>query len=48
MCGKVTAFDKGTVDHKIPHSKGGFTTIENGQWLCIEDNLKKLAKLPES
>lgn len=47
ICGKVTPFDKGTVDHKIPHSKGGFTTMENGQWVCIPDNLKKLAKMPD-
>jgi hypothetical protein len=47
ICGKITPFDKGTVDHKIPHSKGGFTTIENGQWACIPCNLKKLAKMPD-
>ncbi len=46
ICGKPTPFDKGTVDHKIPHSKGGVTTVENGQWACIPDNLKKLAKMP--
>jgi len=46
MCSVPTPFDKGTVDHRIPHSKGGMTTIENGQWVCIPDNLKKLAKMP--
>jgi 5-methylcytosine-specific restriction endonuclease McrA len=45
ICRLHTAFDKGTVDHKVPHSKGGFTTIENGQWLCVPCNLKKLDKL---
>lgn len=45
ICGKKTPFDKGTVDHKLPHSKGGKTTIENGQWSCIECNLKKLNKM---
>ncbi len=45
MCHHHTNFDKGTVDHKVPHSKGGFTTIENGQWLCVPCNLKKLNKL---
>ena len=44
ICGKKTPFDKGTVDHKLPYSKGGRTTIENGQWLCIECNLKKSNK----
>lgn len=28
-------------DHVVPHSKGGATTIENGQALCPECNLKK-------
>ncbi len=28
-------------DHVIPHSKGGHTSLENGQALCIECNLKK-------
>lgn len=45
LCGKETPFDKGTADHRIPHSKGGRTTIENGQWSCISCNLKKLNKV---
>ena len=28
-------------DHKIPWSKGGHTTLENGQMLCREHNLEK-------
>ena len=43
-CKKKTAFEEGTVDHKIPHSKGGLTTIANGQWACIKCNLKKGAR----
>lgn len=44
LCGKKVGFEEGTVDHKIPHSKGGLTTIENGQWSCVPCNLKKLDK----
>ncbi|MGB7061157.1 MAG: DUF262 domain-containing protein [Candidatus Zixiibacteriota bacterium] len=44
-CRERTPFDEGTVDHVIPHSKGGPTTIENGQWLCTGCNLKKLDKV---
>ena len=29
------------VDHKIPYSKGGLTTVENGQVACAECNLAK-------
>jgi len=42
--GKVS-FENGVVDHIIPHSKGGMTIIENGQWSCIPCNLKKLNKI---
>lgn len=31
-------------DHKIPHSKGGKTDVENGQILCVDCNLKKSDK----
>ena len=44
MCGKKIPFEQGSVDHKIPHSKGGLTTIANSQWLCRKCNLKKLDK----
>lgn len=45
ICGEKILFDKGSVDHKIPHSKGGPTTLENAQWLCVTCNLKKLNKV---
>ncbi len=45
MCDKKIPFEEGSVDHKIPHSKGGPTTIVNGQWLCKKCNLKKLDKI---
>jgi 5-methylcytosine-specific restriction endonuclease McrA len=35
------------VDHVMPHSKGGATTIENGRLLCSKCNLAKGAKLPK-
>jgi len=44
ICGKKVSFEEGTVDHKIPHSKGGLTTIENGRWSCVSCNLRKLDK----
>ena len=28
-------------DHKVPYSKGGLTTVENGQVACAECNLAK-------
>lgn len=45
ICRDKTPFDKGSVDHKFPHSKGGPTTLENAQWLCVPCNLKKLNKV---
>lgn len=44
LCGKRTPFDKGTVDHITPHSKGGLTIIENGQWSCFSCNIEKSDK----
>ena len=46
MCaaeGKTTvwALEEMHADHKIPWSKGGHTTLENGQMLCREHNLEK-------
>jgi len=45
ICSKKTPFEEGSVDHKIPHSKGGSTMIANGQWLCKKCNLEKLDKI---
>jgi hypothetical protein len=44
-CKGRTSFEEGTADHRVPHSRGGSTTVENGQWVCIPCNLKKLNKL---
>ena len=46
MCkaeGKDTTwqFEDMHADHKIPWSKGGHTTLDNGQMLCREHNLEK-------
>lgn len=32
------------IDHKVPHSKGGKTTVENGQLTCAACNLSKGAE----
>ncbi|BAS67184.1 HNH endonuclease family protein [Bathymodiolus septemdierum thioautotrophic gill symbiont] len=41
QCGCGIEFKDMHADHIIPHSKGGKTTIENGQTLCASCNLKK-------
>lgn len=41
MCGNHFDRDQMHGDHKIPWSKGGKTTLENGQMLCRDCNLKK-------
>jgi hypothetical protein len=33
-------------DHKLPHSKGGKTTVANGQVACMACNLSKSAVVP--
>lgn len=43
-CGKPVEFDEMHADHIVPHSTGGLTTIENGQTLCVQCNLKKGSK----
>lgn len=40
-CNKTIKLNEMHADHKIPHSKGGATSIENGQCLCSDCNLKK-------
>jgi len=41
-CGKqLNVGDKIHVDHIIPFSKGGFTTMENGLACCESCNLRK-------
>lgn len=41
ICGEEFEFDKMHGDHIKPWSKGGHTTIDNCQILCIDCNLKK-------
>ena len=41
LCKKEIALDEMEADHIIPHSKGGQTTIENGQALCRQCNASK-------
>lgn len=44
QCGCNVEFDEMHADHITPHSKGGLTTIENGQTLCANCNSKKGTK----
>jgi 5-methylcytosine-specific restriction endonuclease McrA len=44
ICGKPTPLDKGAPDHIKPHNLGGRTTVENGQWTCIQCNSAKRDK----
>lgn len=41
QCGCKVKFKDMHADHIKPYSKGGKTTIENGQTLCVNCNLKK-------
>lgn len=40
-CAVICTWDNWHADHIIPHSAGGPTTVENGQLLCPDCNLKK-------
>lgn len=40
-CNKKVTYGEFHADHISPYSKGGKTTVENGQVLCSECNLKK-------
>ena len=40
-CDKSTPFNDGEVDHILSHNRGGKTTVDNGQWLCISCNRAK-------
>lgn len=40
-CGCKVKFEDMHADHIEPHSKGGKTTIKNGQTLCAKCNLSK-------
>jgi hypothetical protein len=41
VCGIVCEDSAFHADHVVPHSRGGRTTVENGQVLCPEHNLSK-------
>jgi 5-methylcytosine-specific restriction endonuclease McrA len=47
-CGKECDQDDYHVDHIKPHSRGGATSVKNGQLLCPTCNLKKGSKIPNS
>lgn len=43
ICGKEFDIKEMHGDHIVPWSKGGRTTLDNGQMLCMECNIKKSA-----
>ena len=43
-CGKEVKWDEFHADHMVPFSKGGKTTVANGQLLCASCNIAKSAK----
>ncbi len=45
-CDTVCTWENFHADHILPHSKGGETTVANGQLLCPSCNLKKSDSLP--
>ncbi len=44
ICGKTFEYSEMHGDHIVPWSKGGTTTLENGQMLCTDCNLRKGAQ----
>ncbi|MBK7782276.1 MAG: HNH endonuclease [Ardenticatenia bacterium] len=40
-CGRSITLEQTHADHVVPHVRGGFTTVDNGQALCAVCNLKK-------
>ncbi len=44
MCNKKVGYKEFHADHIVPHIRGGKTTVDNGQVLCIQCNLKKGSK----
>lgn len=44
-CGIKVGLDEMHADHILPHSRGGKTSIENGQCLCVACNSSKKDKL---
>lgn len=44
ICAKEFEFEKMLADHIVPWSKGGRTTPDNCQMLCLDCNLKKGAQ----
>lgn len=47
-CGQEVLLEEMHADHIIPHSRGGATTVENGQTLCGACNLSKAASTDQS
>lgn len=44
--GRCSATDRLQADHIHPHSRGGSTTVGNGQVLCARHNREKSARIP--
>jgi hypothetical protein len=48
MCGVEVKQEEFHADHKDAHARGGWTTVDNGQVLCIPCNLKKSDAMPSA
>ena len=46
LSGRCTQTEQLQADHIHPHSKGGTTTVGNGQALCSRHNKQKAARIP--